>query len=208
MSQRPAAPSAESGVTLVETLVALFVIALMASAGAVMTNQALRGARAVESRGNAAAEISIALGTLSADLAAYANRPSQDASLTDQASAFAGHAPRHDGRIMAFVRNGWANPAGEGRGDLQRVEYLFRNGALVRRSWSAPDPGAGTPMVEDVLLSGLEDVDARFGRSENWTSEWLVTGKNSEPTPQKVELTLTFSRDDRLTARYLLGAGS
>ncbi|MEQ9505760.1 MAG: type II secretion system minor pseudopilin GspJ [Hyphomonas sp.] len=200
--------SPQSGVTLVETLVALFVIALMTSAGAVMTSQSLRGARAVEARGDAAAEISIALGMLSSDLAAYAGRASQDASLTDPAYAFAGYAPRHDGRILVFVRNGWANPIGDTRSDLQRVEYRFQNGSLIRRSWSSPDPALGTPMVEQVLLSGLEDLDVRFGRQESWSSEWLATGTDAEPPPQKVELTLTFSREDQLTARYLIGAGA
>lgn len=199
--------SLQSGVTLVETLVSLFVIALMASAGAIMTSQSLRGARAVETRGDEAAEVSIALGMVSADLAAYTARASQDASATEPAYAFAGHAPSHDGRIMVFVRNGWANPTGDARSDLQRVEYIFRNGALVRKSWAAPDPGAGTPVSEEVLLTGLEDLDARFGRADNWTSEWLVTADSSQPSPQKVELTLSFARDDQLTARYLIGAG-
>jgi general secretion pathway protein J len=200
--------SSQSGVTLVETLVALFVIALMASAGAVMTTQSLRGARAVEARGDGAAELSIALGMLSADLAAYTGRVSQDASTTDPAYAFSGHAPRHDGRIMIFVRNGWANPAGDARSDLQRVEYLFQDGAFIRRSWAAPDPGLGTPTTEDVLLSGLEGLDARFGRADTWTSEWIVTGDTSEQSPQKVELTFSFASDDQLTTRYLIGAGT
>lgn len=198
----------QAGVTLVETLIALFVIALMAAAGAVMTNQSLRGARAVETRGDAASEMSIALGILSADLAAYTGRPSGDAASTDGPLAFSGHPPRHDGRLMVFVRNGWDNPLGEIRSDLQRVEYLFSNGALIRRSWAAPDPVAATPMVEETLLTGLQSVEARFGRAETWQDDWRVTGAGDDPAPQKVELTFTFAPDDTLTARYLIGAGA
>lgn len=200
--------NSQAGVTLIETLVALFVIALMATAGAVMTNQSLRGARAVETRGDAASEMSIALGILSADLAAYTGRSSEDAASTEGPLAFSGHPPRHDGRLMVFVRNGWDNPLGETRSDLQRVEYLFSNGALIRRSWAAPDPVPATPMVEEVLLTGLQSVEARFGRAETWQEDWRVAGTGDDPAPQKVELTFTFAPDDTLTARYLIGAGA
>jgi len=197
----------QAGVTLIETLVALFVIALVATAGAVMTSQSLRGTRAVETRGAEASELSVALGIISADLAAYTGRASEDASLTEGAFAFAGHAPRFDGRIMVFVRNGWGNPLGHTRSDLQRIEYLFADGALIRRSWSSPDPVPATRMVEEILLSGLQNIEARFGRAGTWQSDWLVTGSGEEPTPQKVELIVTFAQDDTLTARYLIGAG-
>lgn len=134
-------------------------------------------------------------------------RASEDASLTEGALAFAGHAPRFDGRIMLFVRNGWDNPLGHTRSDLQRIEYVFVDGALIRRSWSSPDPVPATRMVEETLLSGLQNIEARFGRAGTWQSDWLVTRSGAEPTPQKVELTLTFAPDDTLTARYLIGAG-
>lgn len=200
--------SSESGVTLIETLIALFVIALMASAGAVMTSQTLRGARMVETRGAEAGTLAIALSTLSGDLAAYTGRFSQDAALSEPATAFSGHAPRADGRLMVFVRNGWANPSGAARSDLQRVEYRFENGALIRRSWLAPDPGPATSVVDETLLSGLVSLEARFGRSDSWRSEWLADGSEASSAPQKVELTLTFAEDDALTVRYLIGAGT
>lgn len=203
----PRRPS-ESGVTLIETLIALFVIALMASAGAVMTSQTLRGARMVETRGAESGALAIALNTLSADLAAYTGRLSQDAALNEPATTFAGHGPRADGRLMVFVRNGWANPSGAARSDLQRVEYRFENGALIRRSWFAPDPGPATSVVDETLLSGLAGLEARFGRADTWRSEWLADGSDAVAAPQKAELTLTFAEGDVLTVRYLIGAGT
>lgn len=200
--------ASESGMTLIETLIALFVIALMASAGAVMTGQTLRGARMVETRGAESGALAVALNTLSADLAAYTGRLSQDAVLSEPATAFAGHAPRADGRLMVFVRNGWANPSGAVRSDLQRVEYRVENGALIRRSWLAPDPGPATPVVDETLLSGLAGLEARFGQADTWRGEWLADGGEVAPAPQKVELTLAFAEGEVLTVRYLIGAGS
>lgn len=198
----------QSGVSLIETVVALFVIALMATAGAVMTNQSLRGARAVETRGDAAAELSTALSTISGDLGAFIPRMSQDPSLSEPAAMFAGYAPRHDGRIMVFVRNGWPNPKGDPRSDLQRVEYIFQNSSLIRRSWAAADPGPTTQSVDEILIDGIEKIEARFGRADTWRTEWVVNGGESGTLPQKVEFKITFSDSDSLTTRYLIGAGT
>ncbi len=208
MTPRNVKSGSEAGVTLVETLVALFVIAIMATAGAIMTSQTIRGARAVETRGAAATEVSAALGILSADLAAYAGRPSQDASLADPASLFEGYPPRHDGRLFVFVRNGWANPSEEARSDMQRVEYLYSGGTLIRRSWASPDPGPATPSVDQTLLEGIERIEIQFGRSDVWRSQWTVLSAGSDAAPQKAEITLTFGKDDVLTARYLIGGGT
>lgn len=207
MTTRRKARCSESGVTLMETLVALFVIAMMAAAGAVMTSQSLRGARNVESRGAAVSELSVALGLIGSDLAAYTGRTSQDSALSEPALAFAGHAPRFDGRLMVFVRNGWDNPGGALRSDLQRVEYRFEDGVLIRRSWAAPDPAPATPAIDEPLLSGLQRVDARFGREDTWAGEWLSANDGVQAPPQKVELTFTFAPGDTLVARYLIGAG-
>jgi general secretion pathway protein J len=207
VSARLSDNGAQAGVTLIETLVALFVIALMATAGAIMTSQTIRGARAVEMRGAAASEVSAALATLSADLAAYAGRASQDASVTEAATLFEGFAPRHDGRLLVFVRNGWPNPAGDARSDLQRVEYIFSGGALIRRSWASPDPGPATRSVDQILLDGIERIEMQFGRGDIWRSEWVTLLTDDDGTPQKAELTLVFSKDDMLTARYLIGGG-
>ena len=202
------APSSQQGVTLIETLVALFVIALMATAGAIMTGQSLRGARAVEEKGASATYLSIATGMITNDLAAFVARSSQDPGLIEPPALFEGYAPRHDGRVMVFVRNGWSNPSGEARGDLQRVEYQFSEGQLVRRSWAAADPSPGTAMAEMVLAEGVTDLDVRFGRGDTWQSEWIALPGRETPLPQKAEFKLTFAAGDELTLRVLVGGGA
>lgn len=199
--------SRQSGVTLIETLVALFVIALMATAGAVMTAQSVRGAQAVEAKGTDARELAAALGLMADDLAAAQSRPFQLPGQTDGPALFEGYAPRHDGRLMQFVRNGWANPEGAVRSDLQLVEYTFEQGALIRRSWAAPDPGAATMRVEQTLISGLTSVDARYGRAGAWQPEWTLLPAGEAPGPQKAEVVLTFAERGQLRAKFLIGAG-
>lgn len=198
----------QRGVTLIETLIALFVIALMATVGAVMTGQSLRGANAVEAKGDASTDLSIALGMIRDDLAAHVPRASQDPGLIDTPALFEGYAPRHDGKVMALVRNGWVNPAGETRSGMQRVEYQLSGGKLVRRSWAAADPAPGSRSAEIILLEGLSSLEVRFGRGDTWSSEWANISGADLPLPQKAEFTLTFTDGDELKVRVLVGNGA
>lgn len=200
----PASP--QSGISLMETLIALFVVALLATAGGVMLTQSLRGTRLIEDRGDRARELQTALAVLRDDFATFVDRPSRADGNSDVPTRFEGQSIRFDGRIVTFVRNGWSNPSDLPRGDLQRVEYRFDNGALIRRSWSAPDAGPSTAVAEQTLLSGLEDISVQYGREQSWKPDWIVpAGMTDAPFPDKIEMAFTFGEDDTLTAKFRIG---
>lgn len=198
--------SPQSGISLVETMIALFVIALLATAGGIMLTQSLRGAQMVEDRGTDAQEIQTALSILRDDFAAFANRPARMETTSDLPSRFNGQPVRPDSTIVDFVRNGWPNPAAHPRGDLQRVAYRFSDGALIRQSWSAPDAGPGTVLAEQQLLGGLENVTVRYGREQGWRPDWVVAAASADaPLPDKIEFTLSFGDEDTLVAVFRIG---
>lgn len=200
------AASPQSGISLMETLIALFVVALLATAGGVMLTQSLRGTRLIEDRGDHARKLQTALAVLRDDFAAFVDRPSRADASSDLPTRFEGQPIRFDGRIVTFVRNGWSNPSDLPRSDLQRVEYRFDNGALIRRSWSAPDAGPSTAVAEQTLLSGLEDISVQYGREQSWKPDWIVpAGMADAPLPDKIQLVFTFDEDDTLTAKFRLG---
>lgn len=202
-----AAHSSEAGITLVETLIALFLVALIATSGAVMLTQSMRGARQVEDRSEDARTLEIALAMIREDLAAFADRPSRTDGSQDPAARFEGYPVRFDGRILLLVRNGWSNPEGRAqRSDLQRVEYRFEDRALIRQTWSAPDAGPGTPVSQQRLIEGLDGLTVRYGRQNVWRNDWVVLASdNDAQLPDRVEFTLRFAPDDALTARFRLG---
>jgi len=197
----------DAGMTLLETLISLFLIALIATAGSGMLIQALRGARLVDERGADAREIESALALIRNDLEAFTGRPARTGQASEGETVFDGRALISDGRILSFVRNGWADPGGQsGRSDLQRVEYAYERGTLIRRSWRSPDPGPATPVVEQSLLEGLEGLDVRYGQARSWRGDWIAeSAAEREALPDKVELTFRFGDDDILTARFRLG---
>lgn len=198
--------SAQLGISLMETLIALFVIALLATAGGVMLTQSLRGTRMIEDRGDHARELQTALAVLRDDFAAFVDRPSRADTGADLPTRFEGQPIRFDGRIVTFVRNGWANPGDAPRSDLQRVEYRFDNGTLIRRSWGSPDAGPGTAIAEQILLAGLEDISVQYGREQSWRNDWIVPAATADaPFPDKIQLIFTFGEGDTLTAKFRIG---
>lgn len=197
----------DAGMTLLETLVSLFLIALIATGGSVMLIQSVQGARMVDARGAEAREIERALATLRHDFAAFTGRPARTGDTSGPATGFDGRASVMEGPVLSFVRNGWADPGGlAGRSDLQRVEYAFERGALIRRSWRAPDPGPATPYTEQRLLQGLEAMDIRYGAGTGWRRDWRANdASDAETYPDRVEITLRLATDDEILARFRLG---
>ncbi len=196
----------EAGLTLVEMMIALFIVAIVTTGGSMLLTQTLRGTKAVATRAEELEGLQTALSRLRDDLRAITPRTTADPAGAMLPSVFEGYNYGPDGRIALFTRNGWSNPGSlMPRGDLQRVEYRFDDGTLWRRSWSYPDAAPATRFVEEPLISGLARVSADFGRGDVWRPEWIVRAQSGEPAPSKMRLTLTFGDADALTAEFWLG---
>lgn len=196
----------EQGITLVETLMALLIIALLSTAGGVMLIQSLRSSQSIEERAKGARELQTALSYIRDDFSSFVPRSVRSEGSAEVPSLFEGHPVRFDGRIATFVRNGWSNPGDALRGDLQRVEYRFEDNKLIRRSWSSPDAAPGSRVSDQVLLADLDSLSVRYGREQIWRSEWIVPASGADATlPDKIEFIIRFSTDDTLTARFRMG---
>ncbi|WP_213271840.1 type II secretion system minor pseudopilin GspJ [Hyphomonas sp.] len=200
------ARSAQSGISLMETLIALFVVALLATAGGIMLTQTLRGTRLLEERGTAATRLQSAMSILRDDFSSFVDRASRTDGTSELPSRFYGQPVRSADRVVTFVRNSWSNPGDLPRSDLQRLEYRFEDGALIRRSWSAPDTAPGTIVSDQVLLTGLDEMSVRYGRERTWKTDWIVAAGSTETEfPDKVEFVFTFAEDDTMRAVFRLG---
>jgi general secretion pathway protein J len=112
--------------------------------------------------------------------------------------------------LAAFVRGGWINPDAEApRSALQYVEYVYRNGALIRRSRAYLDEAPDADMSERVLFGDLQDARATFllgeARGElEWADIWPV-GANAPP-PKAVAITLEREGRPPLQQFFWIGA--
>lgn len=116
-----------------------------------------------------------------------------------------------DERLLAsFVRGGWINPDAESpRSALQYVEYVYRNGALIRRSRAYLDEASGADVSERVLFDGLDDAQASFLLRETrgeleWADIWPVG--SASPPPKAVAITI--EREGRPPVRQLFWVGA
>ena len=196
---------AQAGFTLAETLVAMFVFALLATSGAAILFQTLEGKTRLEAETAELAQLTALHAALKADLAQVAPRLARDefgASLP-----FSGGLTDPDPALLRLVRRGWTNPgAVERRSSLMAVSYDLRDGALVRRVILRPDATSSTPVRERVLMDGVRSAQLRFLANGQWSDIW-VQGARGAGLPEAVELTLDTESAGPLRLVFLAHGG-
>jgi general secretion pathway protein J len=196
---------AQSGFTLIETLVALGVTAMMATAGTLMMLQTLQGSRAIDARMEKVRQLEAANGLLRADFSEMTRRPSSAPDDLTPPTGFRGRKGDATGDLVSFVRAGWYDPRAESdRSELQRVAYQLDGGKLIRKAWLRPDPARNTPMVERVLLDKIDTLSIRYRQRGTWYDEWPAD--TSGQHPDLIQIDLTFAENDRLSFMYVVGS--
>jgi len=200
--------SRESGFTLVEMLVALFVLSLLTTAGTAMLMQTLDGKEQVEARSDVLREIDLARATLKSDIGQAVARPVRGLYGARADQFFAGGDLREgDSQTILFlVRRGWENPGAlERRGSLQAVEYRIEDGALIRIARTRPDAMERTPEQRRVLLSGVQEANLEFARAGQWSPEWFGGVRAAPQLPEIVRLTLTLEGVGEVDQLFMTG---
>lgn len=195
----------DMGFSLLETLVALFVIATLAVSGTTLLMQTLQSGKQVDERMTALRDLQVAHALMKEDFASLTPRVTAGVEAFDTPFVF-GSDENSTTELMTFTRGGWQVLPGEDhRSDLQRVSYKLQDGALIRTAWLRPDPTRETPIVTRTMLSGLETVEVRYFVGNIWTDDWQ-TDRMPEAAPRAVEFTFEWPDNDPLTQVFLTGA--
>lgn len=201
------ARASQTGFSLAETMVALFILALVSSAGASLLIGATGAGKQIREREGEARQIDIAQRLIRQDIAAMSARAIQPVDGFSPAVALIGEAPRGDAPFLSFVRGGWINPADvEARSTLQAVSYALRDGDLVREATLRPDATRGTPVSSRVLLNDVKAIELGFvrggQRSEFWDGR---SGVAQGVLPDLIEINVTFEDNTSLNMATLSG---
>jgi len=145
----------EAGFTLVEVLISLFIFALISVGTMTALTQSLQGKDRLAASMEEINQLNSARAILRADMSALTLRRSRD-----ELGGINPYVLTTDGEaLLSFMRRGTQNPSGlETRGDLERVEYHFENGALIRRSYAHENPAQEAASFDRVLLDDLQDT--------------------------------------------------
>ena len=192
------------GFTLVEVLIALFIFSLI-SAGAVAALTSAIDGKAQMSKKNAwVTSLQNTRALLASDMANVVLRPVRNEGGMQEALMFDGGGKQV---LLRFIRTGWINPAGiEKRGDLQRVEYVFENGELIRRVLSRVNPGFDSPQIKRVLMSGLQSVSVEFLGPQGKTPLWIVPVDGSIALPKIIAIDMQLPDNIKITQLFEVGS--
>jgi general secretion pathway protein J len=184
----------ERGFTLVELVVALFVFALLATAGTALLSVSIKSQQAVTASLSKGAESGRIVSLLSTDLAQAASRPVRNRDGAVQ-PAFVGRDGGRDGVFLAYVRNDNAG--------VQRVEWRREGRKLIRASATALDGGA--TVRTSVMAQDIGQLHMRYRYKGEWRPDWSPT--RLDALPHAVEIELAQGRAPPLRASFLAGVG-
>ena len=200
----------QRGFTLVETLVALFILAIVSSAGAALLISATSASQQMRQQEAEARKLDIAQALIRQDIAALSARTIKPADGFSLAGNLYGEAPRGEAPFLRFVRSGWINPGSiEPRSNLQSVEYFLRGGVLVREAALRPYATNGTPVSSRVLLEGISRIELGFVRGDQRSDFWIGDSQiTSAVLPDLIEMELFFENGTSLSLAALTGGRS
>lgn len=158
--------SDDAGFTLVESLVALLLMAVVATLSVSVFASYLDNNRMVTQTLTELDQMTQVRRTLSDDLKGITLKQARDQSATATAQQNAVlylQNPVIDKKeaqpLLAFTRRGSMladiDPA---RSSVERVVYLLKGRSLIRRSFARPSPNRATPFVDKVLITGVQRV--------------------------------------------------
>lgn len=145
----------DAGFTLVEVLISLFIFALLTAGTMTALTQSYRSKDHLAASMEELNQLNAARAIMRADFSALTLRTSRD-----ELGGINPYVLTTDGEaLLSFTRRGKQNPSGlEKRGDLERVEYHFEDGALIRRSYAHENPAQSAIRYDRILLEGLQDT--------------------------------------------------
>ena len=199
--------TSQAGFTLAETLVALFILAIVSSAGAALLIGATTTSQQIREQEQITRQIDVAQRLIRQDIMAMSTRSIRPSDGLASPINLHGERPRGEEPFLHFVRNGWLNPGFvEPRSGLQAVQYVLRNGDLIREARLRPDATSGTPLASRVLLNNVRTVELGFQRGDQISDYWLTgAGQSVNVLPDLVEMTVVFEDGTRLSLAALAG---
>lgn len=187
------------GFTLIEMLVAMFLLAILGSAGFQMLFQITATRDRIEQQSVRLSELQRTFYWLAEDVTQIVRRPVRsaiDSMLLPMQFNLEGE------NLFELTRAGWANPAADVspvRSNLQRVAYTLDDDKLIRQYWYHLDPIDEIPTRRRQMLTGVESLTFRFlDSSGEWKESWPPsdTDIDEEELPLPLAIEFKFELDD------------
>lgn len=202
----------QSGFTLMEVLIAVTITAVIGLGVWQVISSVISSRDRVDEVATDFEGLQKAFLLMSRDITQVVNRPVRDI-YGDFAPALSS---REDSYELVLTRQGWRNPLGSRRSQLQRSAYEYTGEELRRRYWVMVDQGQEEQSRDQLLLSDITEFEIRFMNEERgWVDEWPPDNTGSTggegqsgvprlPLPLGIEISLTHERFGELTRIFTL----
>jgi len=194
-----------AGFTLLELLVALSIFAVLATMAYAALNSVLTARKAVEAKSARLTALQTAFMIMERDIEQAAPRKIRDEFGDEQPALQGGGVGT---TVLTLTRDGWRNPLGLVRSNLQRVAYQFNDKQLIRQSWGILDRAPDTQAYSEVLLDEVTTVEVRFlDRDGQWSGYWPPQTGNVQqqavvPPPRAIEVSVDVEGWGRITRLF------
>ena len=191
-----------NGFTLIEILVAVFIVAIMFALGYGAISQAARQRERIAAAQDRLVLLQSTMRLLTQDFAQLQPRPVRDLQGGNWEPALLIDARRDV--LARLTRGGWPNSGGLQRSNLQRVQYLLDNGTLVRLEWPVTDAAQNVLPRRRPLLDGVQSMTIRLMNDQGqWQSSWppataTAASQNLRLRPIAVEIVIATAAEGEL----------
>ena len=189
------------GFTLIETLLALAILAVLSAAAVMVLQNVIRADGLTREKSQQIAALQRAFRQIADDVTHIIPRRARNSDTFFFAGRFQ---LQSDDWGLAFSRSGWPNPLGIlPRSEIQNVSYRLRQQQLERLIVDQQDPLTGSQPTVRVLLREVTAFRLRFYADGRWQETW----DRPQRLPQGLEITLTLANSGEITRLFLLTPG-
>ncbi len=160
------------GFTLIETLLALAILAVLSAAAVMVLQNVIRADGLTREKSQQIAALQRAFRQIADDVTHIIPRRARNSDTFFFAGRFQ---LQSDDWGLAFSRSGWPNPLGIlPRSEIQNVSYRLRQQRLERLSFDQQDPLTGSQPTVRVLLREVTAFRLRFYADGRWQETWTA----------------------------------
>ena len=197
--------AANTGFTLIEIMLALFIFAIVALIATSVLHNILSSRKQLAMHSIQLSQLQTAVSLLQQDLSQIINRPIYD-NIGNTEPALVGLFQQID-----FTRGGFVNPMrSEERSNLQRVAYFIRDNHLIRASWPHLDQTAQDSPNEKIILAHVGTIEFGYlDNSNGFRQSWFMSNNNAKKTnlPRAIKVTLILQKEGKIELLIPVGAG-
>ncbi len=199
----------DKGFSLIETMVAMLIFAMVSAAGVALLSSFQKSQNGLQAADDLTAELQMVHSLIRADMEAAVLRPARNVLGGQSPAVFEGGRALEGEQVLKFVRGGHLGAlVSEVAPAVQRVDYLFDEGRLIRRSYARPDATEETPVMEQVLLKNIEALRITFGVADTWTDEWGKRQGTETSLPEIISLEMDIAGKGTLRSVFVVGVGA